>query len=108
MQFRSAPAAIPAEGLASEERLIIVGSGWRFASGISHYTYRLSCALADEYPVGTLLMRRLVPRHLYPGRNRVGAHGLSTAYPAHIPVYDGVDWYLGRSLSRALRYLDRH
>jgi glycosyltransferase involved in cell wall biosynthesis len=89
------------------DRVVVVGSGWRFASGISHYTYRLSCALADEYPVGTVLMRRLVPRQLYPGRDRVGAPVSSAAYPAHIPVYDGVDWYWGRSLSGALRYLRR-
>lgn len=91
----------------SQHRVVVIGSGWRFASGISHYTYRLSCALADEYPVGTLLMRRLVPRRLYPGRKRVGAHVVTAAYPARIPVYDGVDWYWGRSLSRALRYLDQ-
>ena len=91
----------------SQDRVVVIGSGWRFASGISHYTYRLSCALADEYPVGTLLMRRLVPRRLYPGRSRVGAPVVTAAYPAHIPVYDGVDWYWGRSLSRALRYLDQ-
>jgi glycosyltransferase involved in cell wall biosynthesis len=91
----------------SQERVVVIGSGFRFASGISHYTYRLSCALADAYPVSTLLMCRLVPRHLYPGRNRVGAQVSSAAYPAHIPVYDGVDWYWGRSLSRALRFLDQ-
>jgi len=107
MQFRSAPAAIPAEGLASEERLVIVGSGWHFASGISHYTYRLSCALAEEYPVGTLLMRRLVPRRLYPGGSRVGAAVASAIYPASVPVYDGVDWYWGSSLTQALRYIDQ-
>jgi glycosyltransferase involved in cell wall biosynthesis len=91
----------------SQDRVVVIGSGWRFASGISHYTYRLSCALADEYPVGTLLMRRLVPQRFYPGRNRVGARLLSAAYPDHIPVYDGVDWYWGRSLSGALRFLDQ-
>lgn len=91
----------------SQDRVVVVGSGWRFASGISHYTYRLSCALAEEYPVGTLLVRRLVPRRLYPGRDRVGANALSSDYPPHIPVYQGVDWYWGPSLSRALRYLDR-
>jgi glycosyltransferase involved in cell wall biosynthesis len=96
-----------AEGDASEERLVIVGPGWHFASGISHYTYRLSCALAEEYPVGTLLMRRLVPRRLYPGGNRVGAAVATVAYPAKVPVYDGVDWYWGPSLTNALRYLDR-
>jgi glycosyltransferase involved in cell wall biosynthesis len=91
----------------SQDRVVVIGSGWRFASGISHYTYRLSCALADKYPVGALLMRRLIPRHLYPGRDRVAAQELSTAYPVHIPVYDGVDWYWGGSLAGALQWLDR-
>lgn len=107
MRFRSAPVARTAAGLASGERLVVVGAGWHFASGISHYTYRLSCALAEEYPVGTLLMRRLVPRRLYPGRDRVGAPVASAVYPAEVPVYDGVDWYWGPSLTRALRYLDQ-
>jgi glycosyltransferase involved in cell wall biosynthesis len=89
------------------ERVVIVGSGWRFASGISHYTYLLSCALKDEYDVGALLMRRLVPRRLYPGRDRVGAAvATSVVYPPDVPVYDGVDWYWGPSLTKALRYLD--
>jgi glycosyltransferase involved in cell wall biosynthesis len=90
-----------------EDRVVVIGSGWLFASGISHYTFRLSSALAKEYPVSTLLMRRLVPRRLYPGRNHVGAPVASAVYPAEVPVYDGVDWYWGRSLTDALRYLDR-
>jgi glycosyltransferase involved in cell wall biosynthesis len=91
----------------TEDRVVVVGSGWLFASGISHYTYRLSSALADDYPVGALLMRRLVPRRLYPGRNHVGAAVASAAYPASVPVYDGVDWYWGRSLTHALKFLER-
>jgi glycosyltransferase involved in cell wall biosynthesis len=88
--------------------VVIIGSGLRFASGISHYTFLLSCALKDEYSVGALLMRRLVPRRLYPGRDRVGAAvANAVAYPPDVPVYDGVDWYWGPSLTNALRYLDR-
>jgi glycosyltransferase involved in cell wall biosynthesis len=30
----------------------------------------------------------------------------SVTYPAEVSVYDGVDWYWGRSLTGALRYLD--
>jgi glycosyltransferase involved in cell wall biosynthesis len=91
---------------ASRDRVIVVGSGWLFTSGISHYTYCLSSALAEQYSVGALLMRRIVPRRLYPGRNRVGAAVSNAVYPANVEVYDGVDWYWGPSLSRALRYLD--
>jgi glycosyltransferase involved in cell wall biosynthesis len=92
----------------SKERVVIIGSGWRFASGISHYTYLLSSALANEYDVGAVLMRRLVPRRLYPGRNHVGAPVAgSVVYPSNVRVYDGVDWYWGPSLTKALRFLDR-
>jgi glycosyltransferase involved in cell wall biosynthesis len=92
----------------SNERVVIIGAGLRFTSGITHYTYLLSCALRDEFDVGTLLMRRLVPRCLYPGRDHVGAAVAgAVAYPPDVPVYDGVDWYWGPSLTKALRYLDR-
>jgi glycosyltransferase involved in cell wall biosynthesis len=90
-----------------EERVVVIGSGLRFASGISHYTYLLTTTLAGEYDAGALLMRRLVPERFYPGRNRVGAAVAgSVVYPPEVPVYDGVDWYWGRSMTRALRYLD--
>jgi glycosyltransferase involved in cell wall biosynthesis len=93
---------------ACRDRVVVIGSGWFFASGISHYTYLLSSALANEYDVGTLLMRRLVPRCLYPGRKHVGAAVAdAVVYPPNMPVYDGVDWYWGPSLTNALRFLDR-
>ncbi len=91
----------------TRDRVVVVGSGLHFASGISHYTYLLTSALASEYDVGALLMRRLVPERLYPGRNHVGAAVAgSVAYPPEVSLYDGVDWYWGRSLTGALRYLD--
>lgn len=96
-----------AGGRVYQDRVVVVGSGWLFASGISHYTYRLSSAFAEEYPVGVLLMRRLLPRRLYPGRKHVGVPVTNAAYPANVEVYDGVDWYWGTSLTHALRYLDR-
>ena len=53
-------------------RVLVVGSGWRFTSGISYYTCRLANALASELPTDVMLMRQLVPTALYPGRGRVG------------------------------------
>jgi glycosyltransferase involved in cell wall biosynthesis len=90
-----------------KERVVVVGSGLHFASGISHYSYLLTSTLAGEYNTGALLMRRLVPERFYPGRAHVGAAVAgSVAYPPEVPVYDGVDWYWGRSMTGALRYLD--
>jgi glycosyltransferase involved in cell wall biosynthesis len=90
----------------SASHVMVIGSGWRFTSGISHYTFRLSTALAERYETSALLMRRLVPRRLYPGARRVGAKLTDARYPAHVPVYDGVDWYWGRSMARALEFID--
>jgi len=86
---------------------MVVGSGWHMASGISHYTYRLSAALAGRHQVSVLLMRRLVPRRAYPGAARAGASVTGAAYPEQLPVYDGVDWYWGRSMRAALEFMDR-
>jgi glycosyltransferase involved in cell wall biosynthesis len=92
---------------ACRDRVVVIGAGGFFASGISHYTYLLCSALVNEYDVSALLMRRLVPQRLYPGRDHVGvAVANSVAYPSNVPVYDGVDWYWGRSLTNALKYLD--
>ena len=48
-------------------RVLVVGSGWRFTSGISYYTCRLANAFARTRPTSVVLMRRLVPRASTPG-----------------------------------------
>jgi glycosyltransferase involved in cell wall biosynthesis len=88
-------------------RVMVVGSGWHMTSGISHYTYRLAVALAERHQVSALLMRRLIPRRAYPGAARVGTAVTDAAYPEHVPVYDGVDWYWGRSMHGAIEFIDR-
>jgi glycosyltransferase involved in cell wall biosynthesis len=89
-------------------RVLVVGSGWRFLSGISYYTCRLANALAGRFDVGAVLMRRLLPARLYPGRARVGQRLADLAYRPDVPVFDGVDWYALPSLVRAVRFLRRH
>jgi glycosyltransferase involved in cell wall biosynthesis len=84
-------------------RVVVVGSGWHFLSGISYYTCRLSNALAERFDVGAILMRRLLPERLYPGRSRVGRNLSDLRY--RVPVFDGVDWWALPSLVRATRFL---
>lgn len=109
MELRRGGAARRRQPIVSDRRRIcVVGSGWRFTSGISYYTCRLVTAFsAERYPVGALLMRRLVPRRLYPGRDRVGAPVSRLAYPDGVPVFDGVDWFWLPSIIRAVRFLRR-
>jgi glycosyltransferase involved in cell wall biosynthesis len=81
-------------------RVMVIGSGSHFLSGISYYTHHLALALRDTHDVSIVLMRRLVPARLYPGRRRIGMKLASFAYPPDMPVLDGVDWW-GRGLARA-------
>ena len=90
--------------MTSEVRAVVVGPSYRFSSGLSAYTYRLSHALAGSIEVSVLLLRRLVPKPLYPGRSRVG-DDLSFPLYKEFPVFDGIDWFWGPSLFRALRFI---
>jgi glycosyltransferase involved in cell wall biosynthesis len=84
----------------------LVGPGWRFTSGISYYTCRLANSMAnDQCDTNVILLRRLLPRLLYPGKRRVGLKRASMAYRADVSVFDGIDWWWGPSLLRALRFL---
>ena len=65
-------AAVGKDALRSGLKVCVVGSGTRFVSGISYYTYFLACALKQRYDVVAILMRHLIPRRWYPGRQRVG------------------------------------
>lgn len=93
--------------VAATERVCVVGSGFHFMSGISTHTCMLSNAFAQDYPTSTILMRRLIPRRLYPGRARVGAPLTSMRYDPRVDVYDGVDYYWVPSIAGAIRLLLR-
>lgn len=90
-------------------RVCVVGSGMRFMSGISVYTFRLADALARSHTmkVSQILMRQLLPTRLYPGRGRVGADLSQLRHDPAVSVFDGVDWYWIPSIVRALAFLVR-
>jgi glycosyltransferase involved in cell wall biosynthesis len=91
----------------TELSVCVVGSGTRFLSGISYYTNRLIHALAVRHEVSAILIRRLLPARFYPGRERVGKPLARFTYPTGTEVFDGIDWYWGRSILTALRFLSR-
>ena len=96
----------PAEGDDSQLSVCLVGPGWRFTSGISYYTCRLANSMAGhQCDTSVILLRRLLPRLLYPGKARVGLKRASMQYAAGVSVLDGIDWWWGTSVARALRFL---
>lgn len=84
-------------------QICVVGSGTRFLSGISYYTHQLAIALATRHQVTAILMRNLLPRRLYPGRDRVGLSLTHLSYAPDVDAYDGVDWSWLPSVFPALR-----
>lgn len=88
-------------------RVCVVGPGTLFLSGITYYTYALCGALAPEHRVSALLLRRLLPRRLYPGHARVGARISTISMPDGVATFDGLDWFWVPSLLRARRFLRR-
>jgi glycosyltransferase involved in cell wall biosynthesis len=82
-------------------RVMVVGSGTRFLSGISVYTVRLANALAESHRVALVTMSRLLPARLYPGRKRVGADLADLHHDPRVAVFDGIDWYWLPSMARA-------
>jgi glycosyltransferase involved in cell wall biosynthesis len=100
-----APSGARAGDLGSRRAICLVGSGWRFTSGISYYTCQLANALADQHEVSVIQMRQLLPRFLYPGSRRVGLPRAHDTYRPDVRICDGVNWWWGRSLLRALSFM---
>lgn len=97
-----------AEDTNSGMSVCLVGPGWRFTSGISYYTCRLANSLAgDRCDTSVILLRHLLPRLFYPGKQRVGLKRSKMSYRPDISVFNGVDWWWAGSLLRALRFLRR-
>ncbi len=89
-----------------EHVALMVGPGDRFLSGVSYYTSLLTSALGGHGPVALLLLRRLCPRFVYPGRSRVGKTDGALPLPA-APVFNGLDWFWGLSAIGAWRFWRR-
>ena len=98
----------PNAGVESSEngvRVCVVGPGTYFLSAMTYYSFGLVAALARKNKVSAILVRRLIPARLYPGRARVGATLSDLRLPPEVVVVDDVDWYWGPGMLRALRLL---
>ncbi len=88
-------------------RVCVVGPGTHFLSAMTYYTYGLITALSTRQHVSAILIRRLIPARLYPGRQRIGAALSNLTLPADVRSVATVDWYWGPGIVRALILLRR-
>jgi glycosyltransferase involved in cell wall biosynthesis len=83
------------------DKILIIGPGKKFLSGITYYTISLANAFSKENKVNVITLRNLVPKFLFPGAKRVGKKISSFNFEKKIKVYDGIDWYLFPSIFSA-------
>ena len=86
-------------------KICIIGPSTRFYSGLSAYTICLANALSKYNDVSVVLLRKLLPEFLYPGRGNVGRDDCSLSFPPDIAIHDGMDWYSPLSWIQACRFV---
>ena len=86
-------------------KICVIGSGNMFVSGISYYTYYLVQSLSSKCEVSAIVLRRLIPKRLYPGKARVGSPIMEHSVSELVPTFDGINWWLIPSLFSALRFM---
>lgn len=91
----------------NRRRILLVGPDFHFLGGLSVYTCRLANALAESHSVSILRLRKLIPRRLYPGGDRVGKITSTLHYSPAVRDAGSIDWYLGADVMRIDRMLRR-
>jgi len=86
-------------------RFLVVGPSTRFFSGLSAYTICLANALSKYNDVSVVLLRKLLPEFLYPGRGNLGRDDSSLNFLPEIAIYDGMDWHSPLSWMKAHRFV---
>lgn len=88
--------------------MCVVGAGKTFLSGVTYHTYGLTGALSAGGPTSVIVLRNLVPRRLYPGRDRVGADLTHLRMPPDVRRIAGIDWWWGKGMADAAWSLLAH
>ncbi|KJF20490.1 glycosyl transferase [Rhodococcus sp. AD45-ID] len=85
--------------------VVLVGPGFHFLSGLSAYTCTLANELSREHDVSVLLLRRVIPRRLYPTTRRSPNTGTALRYGNNVTRIGELDWYWFPGLLGALARL---
>ena len=87
--------------------VLVIGPGARFISGISYYTAALSKALSQHTDVSILLIRKLCPKIIYPGRDRIGKYSSKDIGIPEVPFQESLDWYWGLGIFKSIKFIKR-
>ena len=89
-------------------KICIVGPSKRFFSGITNQTVFLANALSKRNEVSVILLRNLLPRFLFPGREHIDKDQYVVDFSSEVKVYDGMDYNSPLSWIGAYKFLKKH
>ena len=87
-------------------KICIVGPSKRFTSGITYYTIRLANALSTSSSISVICFRKLLPKFLFPGHERVGKNISHLEFSKDVSFFDGMDYNNPVTWYDAYRYLE--
>ena len=87
--------------------ITIIGPGKKFLSGISYYTIKLANALSKEHKVSVITIKNLLPKFLFPGKNRVGKKISNLEFDRNIQVCNCLDYYIFPGIFKAVNFLTK-
>jgi len=90
------------------KKICIIGPSELFFSGLTTHTISLANALAKNNKVSVILLKKLLPRFLYPGRKHIGKISPAVAFYPGIEVYKGMNWNSPVSWYGAYKFLIRN
>ena len=86
-------------------RICIIGPSKLFFSGISACTICLANALLVNNDVSVVLIRKLLPRFLYPGKQHLNRNDYLFDFFSGVDVFDGMNWNNPLSWLRSYKFL---
>lgn len=91
--------------MSCKAKVAVVGPSFHFLSGISAYTCRLTNELSTQCDTSVLLLRRVIPRRLYPTAHRSRTADTTLRYRDNVTVLGELDWYWFPGILSALGHL---
>ncbi len=86
-------------------KICVIGPSKYFFSGVTAHTIFLANALSKQNNVSVILLRKLLPEILYPGKKHLNNQNYTINFFKNIDVYDGMDWCSPRSWLSAFRFI---
>lgn len=85
--------------------ITIIGPSKKFLSGISYYTIRLANTLIKEHKVSMITTKNLLPKFLFPGKDRIGKQLSNLNFDKNIEVCECLDYYIFPGIFKAINFL---